>query len=88
MLGMLGANAVRKRREKEKREKVARGLDDVQVFPFIKPFGSRFDRNELPYFKYRETLRLAQQVQEGGGDEAGPWEVGCRSSQTNHSQTQ
>ena len=57
---MLGANAVRKRREKERKEKAARGIE-AQVFPFIKPFGPRFDRNELPYFKYRKTLILAQQ---------------------------
>lgn len=58
---MLGANAVRKRREKERKEKAARGIE-TQVFPFIKPFGARFDRNELPYFKYRKTLILAQQT--------------------------
>ena len=71
---MLGATAVRKRREKEQREKVSRGLD-VQVFPFIKPYGPRFDRNELPYFKYREAIKIAQQGL-GDGLESGPWEVG------------
>ena len=28
--------------------------------PYIKPFGPRFDKSELPYFKYRETVRLTQ----------------------------
>ena len=56
---MFGATAVRRKRERERREKAARGLEP-QVFPHIKPFGPRFDRGQLPYFKYRQTLQSAQ----------------------------
>ena len=28
--------------------------------PYIKPYGPRFDRSELPYFKYRETNKLTK----------------------------
>ena len=49
---MFGATAVRRKRERERREKAARGLEPA-IFPFIKPFGQRFDKNKLPYFKYR-----------------------------------
>ena len=28
--------------------------------PYIKPYGPRFDRTELPYFKYRETNKLTK----------------------------
>ena len=56
---------------------MARSLD-LQAFPYIKPYGPRFDRNELPYFKYRETLRLKllnEVTGDGDGADAGPWEV-------------
>ena len=54
---MFGATALRQKRERERRARAAR-LGDSQVFPYIKPFGPRFDKMELPYFKYRETLKL------------------------------
>ena len=55
---MFGATAVRQKRERERREKIARTLE-LQSSPYyIKPYGTRFDRRELPYFKYRETLKL------------------------------
>ena len=57
---MFGATAVRRKRERERREKAARGLEPP-VFPFIKPFGPRFDKNQLPYFKYQQTFRPSDQ---------------------------
>ena len=56
---MFGASAVRKKREREKREKLARLGGEATIFPYIKPFGPRFDREELPYFKYRRALSSA-----------------------------
>ena len=53
---MFGATAVRRKREREQREKAARGFEP-EVFPYIKPFGKRFDRNQLPYFKYRQNYK-------------------------------
>ena len=61
---MFGATAVRRKRERERREKAARGLEPP-IFPYIKPFGPRFDKNKLAYFRYRKTFQQ---------DEA-PWEV-------------
>ena len=60
---MFGATAVRQKRERERRSRALR-LVDQQVFPYIKPFGDRFDPNQLPYFKYRETLKLLQEGSE------------------------
>ena len=71
---MFGATAVRQKRERERREKMAKGLDQ-QAFPYIKPYGPRFDRNQLPYFKYRETLHLVKHRTQSRV-ECGPWEVG------------
>ena len=71
-LSMFGATAVRQKRERDKREKLSRVVDQ-QVFPYIQPYGPRFDRNQLPYFKYRETLRL---LDEGAEDVAGVGESG------------
>ena len=68
---MFGATAVRQKREREKREKLSRVVDQ-QVFPYIQPYGPRFDRNHLPYFKYRETLRL---LHEGAEEVAGVGDV-------------
>ena len=34
--------------------------EDLRTQPYIKPYGPSFDRTELPYFKYRETIRLTQ----------------------------
>ena len=84
-LRMFGATAVRQKRERERREKMARSLD-LQAFPYIKPYGPRFDRNELPYFKYRETLRLKllnEVTGDGAGADSGPWEVSVV-GETNH----
>ena len=61
---MFGATALRQKREREKREKLNRTVEQ-QVFPYIKPYGPRFDKNELPYFKHRETLRLLHEASEG-----------------------
>ena len=106
---MFGASAVRKKRERERREKEARGSEPI-IFPYIKvaefnlfppyaiggnegdwwlrdshipfindnlattkPFGVRFDREELPYFKQRR-------LEETGGRNQflHHWEVGLR----------
>ena len=56
ILIMFGATALRRKREREQREKAARGLEP-RVFPYIKPFGKRFDKNQLPYFKYRHAFQ-------------------------------
>ena len=77
-MSMFGANAVRQRRERERREKVSRG-GDVQAFPYIKPYGPRFDRNELPYFKHRTAFKMVHQGSEKML-EGGPWEVGLTCS--------
>ena len=60
---MFGATAVRQKRERERREREQRGLDGV-VSPYIKPFGVRFDPNELPYFKYRKALEEEREARE------------------------
>lgn len=59
---MFGASIVRQKREKERKERLARG--DPPIIPFIKPFPARFDPKELPYFKYRESLAVLER--EGG----------------------
>ena len=73
---MFGATAVRQKRERERREKIARTLG-LQSSPYIKPYGVRFDRRELPYFKYREALQM--KLVPGGAEEktlaSGPWDV-------------
>ena len=72
---MFGATAVRQKRERERREKVSRGLEP-QALPYIKPFGPRFDRNELPYFKYRELKLIHEETGNRLAAATGPWEVG------------
>ena len=46
---MFGAAAVRKKR-KAQREEAAK---EKTRGPYIKPFGPRFDKSTLPYFKYK-----------------------------------
>ena len=69
---MFGATAVRRKREREQREKATRGVEP-QVFPYIKPFGQTFDKNQLPYFKYRHSCQ-------DGGQNMDQLEVGLLSS--------
>ena len=57
---MFGATALRRKREREKREKALRGGVDQKVFPYIPPFGKKFDKNMTPYFKYRKTNQLKE----------------------------
>ena len=52
---MFGASIVRQKREREREERLARG-EDPPIIPYIKPFGERFDPNQLPYFKYRLAI--------------------------------
>ena len=69
---------MRQKRERERREKIARALD-LQSSPYyIKPYGVRFDRRELPYFKYRQALQLKMEegvVEEKKMATSGPWDV-------------
>jgi hypothetical protein len=69
---MFGASAVRKKREREKREKLARGLDPV-VFPYIRPFGPCFRPADLPYFR-RQAAHAQQEERAGAlrGEVGGP----------------
>ena len=56
---MFGAAAVRQK--KRKAEQQAGGAyPNSTRGPYIKPFGPRFDRNELPYFKYKRAVLEAQ----------------------------
>ena len=52
---MFGASIVRQKRERERKERLARE-EDPPIIPYIKPFGERFDPSQLPYFKYRQAL--------------------------------
>ena len=52
---MFGASVVRQKRERERRDRLSRD-NDPPVIPYIKPFGVRFDPEQLPYFKYRQAL--------------------------------
>jgi hypothetical protein len=52
---MFGATAVRAKRERERREKLARGAEPT-IYPYIAPFPARFDPEDVPYFKYRRAL--------------------------------
>ena len=61
---MFRATALRQKREREQREKAARGLEP-RVFPYIKPFGQKFDKNQLTYFKYRHAFRNMDILQVG-----------------------
>ncbi len=56
---MFGAAAVRqKKRLKEQQNAINGG--QVSRGPYIKPFGPRFDPNDLPYFKYKRAMLEAQ----------------------------
>ena len=52
---MFGASVVRQKRERERRDRLSRDTDPP-VIPYIKPFGVRFDPEQLPYFKYRQAI--------------------------------
>ena len=52
---MFGASVVRQKRERERLDRLNRE-NDPPVIPYIKPFGVRFDPQQLPYFKYRKAL--------------------------------
>jgi len=56
---MFGAAAVRKKKERLKEQQGAGGGQAARG-PYIKPFGPRFDANDLPYFKYKRALLEAQ----------------------------
>ena len=56
---MFGAAAVRQKK-RLKEQQIAAGGGVVSRGPYIKPFGPRFDANELPYFKYKRALLEAQ----------------------------
>lgn len=58
---MFGASIVRAKRERERKERLARG-EDPPIIPYIKPFGPRFDASQLPYFKYRQAVATLGQV--------------------------
>lgn len=60
---MFGAAAVRKKKERAKLE-LAKTGEPPSRGPYIKPFGPRFDPNELPYFKYKKALLEAQELSE------------------------
>lgn len=56
---MFGAAAVR-----NKKRKAAQAHADAPTRgPYIKPFGPRFDPNELPYFKYKRAVEEAKELQ-------------------------
>ena len=72
---MFGASIVRQKREKERKERLAREevatksalykqwkecVQEPPIIPYIKPFGVRFDPSQLPYFKYRAALAQLQ----------------------------
>ena len=56
---MFGAAAVRQKK-RLKEQQIAAGGGVVSRGPYIKPFGPRFDANDLPYFKYKRALLEAQ----------------------------
>ena len=58
---MFGAAAVRKKKQKALAEA---NKGDEPLHPYIKPFGTRFDPNELPYFKYKKALEEAKELSE------------------------
>ena len=71
---MFGASAVRKKREREKREKLARGNEPI-IFPYIAPYGPCFDREQLPYFQRRRLQAYGEEVEQsqgGQGSQGGP----------------
>ena len=56
---MFGAAAVRKKKQRKEAEA---NKGDEPLHPYIKPFGARFDPNELPYFKYKKALEEAKEL--------------------------
>jgi hypothetical protein len=56
---MFGAAAVRQKK-RLKEQQIAAGGHVASRGPYIKPFGPRFDANDLPYFKYKRALLEAQ----------------------------
>ena len=59
---MLGARAVRVQREKRKSRLLRR--EQTLPYPYIPPFGERFDREEVPYFKHRSKIISRQRERE------------------------
>ena len=59
---MFGATALRRKREREQPEKAARG-SEPRVFPYIKPFGPKFYKNQLPYFKYGHAFQKMETLE-------------------------
>ena len=59
---MFGAAAVRNKKKKQQTLAAANG--EQPRGPYIKPFGPRFDPNELPYFKYKRALAEAKELQQ------------------------
>jgi len=70
---MFVAAAVRQKK-RLKEQQIAAGGGQVARGPYIKPFGPRFDPNELPYFKYKRALLEAQML----GSETTLSKVKCR----------
>lgn len=56
---MFGAAAVRQKK-RLKEQQIAAGGGRAVRGPYIKPFGPRFDPNDLPYFKYKRAMLEAQ----------------------------
>ncbi len=56
---MFGAAAVRQKK-RLKEQQIAAGGGQAARGPYIKPFGPRFDPNDLPYFKYKRAQLEAQ----------------------------
>jgi len=56
---MFGAAAVRHKKRLKEHQMAASG-DPAARGPYIKPFGPRFDPNDLPYFKYKRAMLEAQ----------------------------
>ena len=54
---MFGAAAVRKKKRLKEQQIAGQAASRG---PYIKPFGPRFDANDLPYFKYKRALLEAQ----------------------------
>ena len=69
---MFGASVVRQKRERERLDRLSRE-NDPPVIPYIKPFGVRFEPEQLPYFKYRQAL--AQMEAEKAASEVGRIEI-------------
>ena len=57
---MFGAAAAVRKKKRLKEQQLAAGDQAASRGPYIKPFGPRFDANDLPYFKYKRALLEAQ----------------------------